>query len=55
MKQIILSIIAGAALGFAFRAVKLPLPAPSVLAGVVGIAGVYLGGQLFDVAAKYLG
>lgn len=53
MKQVILSIVAGAALGFVFRALKLPLPAPSVLAGVIGILGVYLGGQLFDVAIKY--
>lgn len=44
MKEVILSLIAGMVIGIVFKMLKLPLPAPPVLAGVVGIFGVYLGG-----------
>lgn len=44
MKEIILSLIAGVIIGLVFKMMKLPLPAPPVLAGVVGVLGVYLGG-----------
>lgn len=40
-----LALLAGFAVGVIFTAIKLPLPAPPVLAGVVGILGVYLGGK----------
>jgi XapX domain-containing protein len=33
---------------------KLPLPAPPVLAGVMGIVGVYLGGVVFDWLITWL-
>lgn len=52
MKEVILSIIAGLAVGFLFKAFKLPLPAPPVLSGVMGIVGVYLGGRLFETIAN---
>lgn len=44
MKEIILSLAAGLVVGILFKFLKLPLPAPPVLAGVLGIVGVYLGG-----------
>ncbi|GAM14081.1 MULTISPECIES: XapX domain-containing protein [Bacillaceae] len=44
MKEIILSLVAGLVVGILFKFLKLPLPAPPVLAGVLGIVGVYLGG-----------
>lgn len=44
MKEIILSLVAGLIVGILFKFLKLPLPAPPVLAGVLGIVGVYLGG-----------
>ncbi|KIY20949.1 XapX domain-containing protein [Mesobacillus subterraneus] len=44
MREIILSLIAGVLVGILFKFLKLPLPAPPVLAGVLGIVGVYLGG-----------
>lgn len=44
MKEIILSLVAGLFVGILFKFLKLPLPAPPVLAGVLGIVGVYLGG-----------
>lgn len=44
MQEIILAIIAGFMVGMLFTVLKLPLPAPPVLPGVLGIVGVYLGG-----------
>ncbi|WP_040208680.1 XapX domain-containing protein [Neobacillus jeddahensis] len=48
MKEIVLSIIAGIAVGILFRFLKLPIPAPPVLSGVLGIFGVYFGGVIAD-------
>ncbi len=48
MKELVLSIIAGIAVGILFRFLKLPIPAPPVLAGVLGIFGVYFGGVIAD-------
>ncbi|GGM38972.1 XapX domain protein [Paraliobacillus quinghaiensis] len=48
MKEIILALVAGIAVGVVFKFLRLPLPAPPVLAGVIGIAGVYLGGMIAD-------
>jgi XapX domain-containing protein len=48
MKEVILSLIAGLVIGIAFKLLRLPLPAPPVLAGVMGIFGVYFGGVLID-------
>ncbi|MDX8361008.1 MULTISPECIES: DUF1427 family protein [Bacillaceae] len=44
MKELVLSLLAGMIIGIVFKALKLPLPAPPVLAGVLGVFGVYLGG-----------
>lgn len=52
MKEIILSLIAGMIVGLLFKAIKLPLPAPPVLTGVIGIVGVYLGGVVFEHVSK---
>ncbi|RBW68966.1 XapX domain-containing protein [Bacillus taeanensis] len=43
MKEILLSILAGIVIGIVFKVLRLPIPAPPVLAGVMGIFGVYLG------------
>jgi len=47
MQEVILALIAGALVGFLFALIKLPIPAPPALAGVMGIVGVYLGFKLF--------
>ncbi|MDP0491934.1 MAG: DUF1427 family protein [Verrucomicrobiota bacterium JB023] len=47
MNEILLSLLAGLLVGFLFSAIKLPLPAPPVLAGVMGIVGIWLGGALW--------
>jgi XapX domain-containing protein len=39
----------GLFVGLLFTALKLPLPAPPVLAGVLGIVGIWAGGQLWPL------
>ncbi|WP_035476629.1 MULTISPECIES: XapX domain-containing protein [Aliagarivorans] len=47
MGEIATATAAGLVVGALFSALKLPLPAPPVLSGIMGIVGVYLGGILF--------
>ncbi len=53
MMQIGLALIAGLSVGVLFSWIKLPLPAPPTLTGIVGAAGVYLGSVLFGVVRQY--
>ena len=46
MKEVLLSLLTGGIVGIVFALVKLPIPAPGVLSGVVGIIGIYLGFKL---------
>ena len=48
MKEAILALIVGLIVGALFKFLKLPLPAPPVLAGVLGIVGIFLGGLLMQ-------
>lgn len=48
MQQILMALFAGLIVGLIFSFLKLPLPAPPVLPGIMGIAGVYMGGLLFQ-------
>ncbi|CQR48441.1 hypothetical protein BN1058_02810 [Paraliobacillus sp. PM-2] len=48
MKELILSLVAGIIVGILFKFLKLPLPAPPVLTGVLGIVGIYFGGIIVD-------
>ena len=48
MKEIFLALLAGLLVGVLFKFLKLPIPAPPVLTGVVGIFGVYFGGIVGD-------
>lgn len=43
----VLSLITGLIVGFLFSAMKLPLPAPPVFSGILGIIGIWLGGVVF--------
>ncbi|MCE2596326.1 DUF1427 family protein [Motilimonas cestriensis] len=47
MNEIVIAILAGFVVGVFFSALKLPIPAPPVLSGVMGIVGVYLGGKAY--------
>lgn len=41
--DILLSLIAGMILGIGFAILRLPIPAPITLAGVMGVVGVWIG------------
>ena len=43
MKDIVLSLITGAVCGAVFAAFKLPVPAPPVISGLIGILGLWVG------------
>jgi len=43
MKEILLTTIVGAVVGGIFSAFKLPIPAPPVFAGLMGIVGLWIG------------
>jgi XapX domain-containing protein len=46
MKEALLALLAGIIVGIIFKVLRLPLPAPPVLAGILGIVGIYLGGKI---------
>lgn len=48
IKEATMALLAGMIIGIVFKFVKLPLPAPPVLAGVMGVAGVYFGGKVVE-------
>jgi XapX domain-containing protein len=54
MKEIVLALLAGVIVGFIFKLIKLPLPAPPVMAGIMGIFGIYFGGLLADRILQFL-
>jgi XapX domain-containing protein len=54
MRDVILALIAGLIVGLLFKFLKLPIPAPPVLSGVMGIFGVYFGGILFEWISKLI-
>ncbi|ARK30145.1 XapX domain-containing protein [Halalkalibacter krulwichiae] len=47
MLQLFLALLSGALVGFVFGLIKLPIPAPPALSGIIGILGIYLGYQLY--------
>ncbi|MFC7062174.1 XapX domain-containing protein [Halobacillus seohaensis] len=49
MKEALMAMLAGIVIGVVFKLIKLPLPAPPVLAGVLGVAGVYIGGKIIEI------
>lgn len=48
MIEIIKATFAGIVCGIAFSLLNLPIPAPPVLAGIMGIVGVFLGYVLIN-------
>jgi XapX domain-containing protein len=54
MKEIFLALVAGLLVGILFKFLKLPIPAPPVLTGVIGIFGVYFGGIIADWISKFI-
>lgn len=47
IKEVVLALFSGVIVGFLFAMIRLPIPAPPALAGVMGIVGIYLGYKLF--------
>lgn len=43
MKEIFMTTLVGAVVGGVFSAFKLPIPAPPVFAGLMGIVGLWIG------------
>ncbi|MBM4761948.1 DUF1427 family protein [Bacillus sp. B15-48] len=54
MKEVVLALVAGLIVGILFKFLRLPIPAPPVLAGVVGIVGVYIGGLAGDWLQNFI-
>ncbi|KRF13485.1 XapX domain-containing protein [Paenibacillus sp. Soil787] len=52
MKELLLSLGAGLIIGILFKVLKLPLPAPPVLSGILGIVGIYAGGKIMELFLK---
>lgn len=46
MRDLVVSLAVGAAVGMVFAVMRLPVPAPPTLAGVVGILGIFIGYRL---------
>ncbi|HHW09388.1 MAG TPA: XapX domain-containing protein [Firmicutes bacterium] len=46
MRDLLVSMAVGGAVGIVFAVLRLPVPAPSTLAGVAGILGLFLGYKL---------
>jgi XapX domain-containing protein len=53
MNEVLLAMAAGFIVGVLFSFLKLPIPAPPVLSGVMGIVGVYLGHCLLLDLARF--
>ncbi|MDB4435940.1 DUF1427 family protein [Akkermansiaceae bacterium] len=52
MTTILAAIGTGLLVGLIFSAFKLPLPAPPVWAGIAGIVGIFLGGELWKAVVS---
>jgi XapX domain-containing protein len=53
MQEILLALLAGIIVGVVFTLIRLPLPAPPFLAGIMGIVGIYLGGVIANKILTY--
>lgn len=53
VQEILLALFTGFIVGLLFAAIRLPIPAPPALAGVVGIVGIYLGYKVYQWLALF--
>lgn len=49
MKDMAMSLITGSICGVVFALFKLPVPAPTVIPGLLGILGIFLGYQFIGI------
>lgn len=54
VKVIVISLITGFIVGAIFKLLKLPIPAPNALAGIMGIFGIFLGAVFVEQILKLL-
>ena len=52
MKDYLLPLLTGTITGAIFSLLKLPIPAPPALAGIIGIIGIWLGFALVGLITK---
>ena len=52
MNEVMMSLLAGGVVGLLFAFLKLPIPAPPVLSGIMGIVGVYLGAMAWGWVSR---
>jgi len=52
LREVLLATLAGIIVGLLFARLKLPIPAPPTLAGVMGIVGLFLG---YVIATRWFG
>ncbi|WP_106588511.1 XapX domain-containing protein [Salsuginibacillus halophilus] len=55
MKEVFLALGSGLFVGFIFALLRLPIPAPPALAGIMGIVGIFLGYRLYMWVAPFFG
>lgn len=48
MRELMMALLTGLSVGLLFSFLRLPIPAPPALAGVVGIFGIYMGLKIFE-------
>lgn len=49
MQEILMSLLAGLIVGIVFAIFRLPIPAPPVFSGIMGIVGIFLGYKVFQL------
>ncbi|KMK78226.1 XapX domain-containing protein [Alkalihalobacillus pseudalcaliphilus] len=47
MQEIVLALIAGLVVGLLFAFIKLPIPSPPTISGVMGVVGIFSGYQIY--------
>jgi len=55
MAEILISLLVGIVTGLIFSCFKLPLPAPPVLSGIIGIFGIYIGSKTYHIIIQFIG
>lgn len=54
MSEVFIALLVGIITGLIFSIFKLPIPAPPVLPGIIGIVGVYLGSKGYHVIMQII-
>lgn len=54
MKEVILAFFVGLLIGIIFKFVKLPVPVPHGLAGLVGLIGMFVGANVLETFTNFI-